>query len=93
VLALNELVAAADSPNLAVLADPAGAPVCVWEAGAREGAQLVNEPGAWAMSLLHTTDPESSQAFYGAVFDWRPEPFDAAGAQLTLWRLPRLPGR
>lgn len=32
--------------RLAVLADPAGALVCVWEAGAREGAQLVNEPQA-----------------------------------------------
>ena len=54
--------------RMAVLADPAGAPICVWEARAREGAQLVNEPRAWAMSLLHTTDPERSKAFYGAVF-------------------------
>jgi predicted enzyme related to lactoylglutathione lyase len=74
--------------RLAVLADPAGAPVSVWEARAREGAQLVNEPGAWAMSMLHTTDPGASQAFYGAVFGWEPEPFDMAGAELTLWRLP-----
>ena len=34
----------------AVLADPAGAVFCAWEAGTREGAQLVNEPGAWSMS-------------------------------------------
>src|SRR5881398_350640 len=33
--------------RMAVLADPAGAPFCVWEAGERRGAQLVNEPGAW----------------------------------------------
>lgn len=74
--------------RMAVLADPAGALVCVWEARDREGAQLVNEPRAWAMSLLQTTDPEGSKAFYGAVFGWRSEPFDAAGAQITLWRLP-----
>jgi predicted enzyme related to lactoylglutathione lyase len=74
--------------RLAVLADPAGAPFSVWEASAREGAQLVNEPGAWAMSMLHTPDPAAAQAFYGAVFGWEPEPFDMAGAALTLWRLP-----
>lgn len=74
--------------RLAVLADPAGAPFCVWEAVAREGAQVVNEPRAWAMSLLHTGDPDGANAFYGAVFGWRPEPFDAGGASLTLWRLP-----
>jgi predicted enzyme related to lactoylglutathione lyase len=73
---------------MAVIADPAGAPVCVWEGRAREGAQLVNEPSAWSMSLLHTTDPESAKAFYGAAFGWEPEPFGAAGAQITLWRLP-----
>jgi predicted enzyme related to lactoylglutathione lyase len=74
--------------RLAVLRDPAGAPVCVWEAGVREGAQLVNEPRAWAMSSLNTTDPEGAKAFYGAVFGWQAEPFGAGGAQITLWRLP-----
>jgi len=82
----------APAGRMAVLADPAGALVCAWEAGTREGAQLVNEPRAWAMSLLHTTDPESSKAFYGAVFGWRPEPFGAAGAEITLWRLPGYAG-
>lgn len=72
----------------AVLADPAGALVCVWEAKSREGAKLVNEPRAWSMSMLHTTDPEGATAFYGAVFGWRPEPFEVPGEQVTLWRLP-----
>jgi predicted enzyme related to lactoylglutathione lyase len=74
--------------RMAVLADPAGALFCVWEAKAREGAQLVNEPRAWSLSALRTTDPQSSEAFYGAVFGWQPEPFGEAGAPITLWRLP-----
>ena len=74
--------------RLAVLANPAGASVCVWEPRARAGAQLVNEPCAWAMSVLATTNLESSKAFYGDVFGWRPEEFDAAGTRMTLWRLP-----
>ncbi len=72
----------------AVLADPAGAPFCVWEPRDREGAQLVNEPRAWSMSSLHTSDPEGAKAFYGAVFGWRPEVFGAGGIDMTLWRLP-----
>ncbi|HEX8156309.1 MAG TPA: VOC family protein, partial [Solirubrobacteraceae bacterium] len=74
--------------RLAVLLDPVGAAVCVWEARAREGAQLVNEPGTWAMSSLHTTDGEGAKAFYGSVFGWQPEAFGAPEAPMTLWRLP-----
>ena len=74
--------------RLAVLADPVGAAVCVWEARAREGAQLVNEPCTWTMSSLHTTDAESAKAFYGSVFGWQPEPFGLPEAPMTVWRLP-----
>jgi uncharacterized protein len=74
--------------RMAVLVDPAGATLCIWEARGREGAQLVNEPGTWAMSSLHTSDPQGSMAFYGAVFGWQSEPFGAAGVPMTLWRLP-----
>ena len=74
--------------RLAVLSDPAGAAVCVWEARGRAGAQRVNEPGTWTMSALHTADPMAANAFYYAMFGWQPESFGPAGAQLTLWRLP-----
>lgn len=74
--------------RLAVLLDPVGAVVCLWEARAREGAQLVNEPGTWQMSALHCTDAEAANAFYGSVFGWQPEAFGPPEAQMTLWRLP-----
>ena len=75
--------------RLVVLADPAGAAIGVWEAADREGAQVINEPRAWAMSMLHTPDPEGAVAFYGEVFGWEPDVFDASGGmQVTLWRLP-----
>jgi predicted enzyme related to lactoylglutathione lyase len=70
--------------RMVVLADPSGAVLCAWEAGTREGAQIVNEPRAWAMSTLHAPDPEGAKAFYGAVFGWEPEQF----GPVTLWRLP-----
>lgn len=74
--------------RLAVLADPAGARFGVWQAGAREGAQLVNEPQTWAMNVLHTTDPEPSNAFYGAVFGWQPQPFGPPEGRSAVLRLP-----
>jgi predicted enzyme related to lactoylglutathione lyase len=67
---------------------PAGAAICVWEANAREGAQLVNEPRTWAMSSLHVKDSQAAAAFYGSVFGWRAESVGATQAPLTLFRLP-----
>ena len=74
--------------RMAVLADPAGAAFCVWEAGTREGAQVVNEPRAWSLSLLHTSDPGGSKAFYGALFGWGHEPFGGPDSPFIVWRLP-----
>lgn len=74
--------------RMAVLEDPGGAVFCAWEAGARPGAQLVNEPSAWAMSRLDTADPSAAANFYGQVFGWRTESFMAGQTQVTLWRLP-----
>jgi uncharacterized protein len=74
--------------RLAVLADPAGARFCVWEAGDREGARLINVPRAWDLSSLRTTDLDGSNAFYGSLFGWQPEAFGGSGGRVTLWRLP-----
>lgn len=86
------VVAPFDAPpagRMAVLRDPAGAFFCVWEPMDRQGAQLVNEPGAWAMSMLNTPDLRGSAAFYTAVFGWEAEAVEfGAGNEITLWRLP-----
>jgi predicted enzyme related to lactoylglutathione lyase len=85
------LTAPVDAPpagRLAVLADPAGAAFCVWEPGERKGAQLINEPGAWAMSHLTTPDPERAAAFYGALFGWTTETFGDGPDAITMLRLP-----
>jgi len=82
---------ASEEGRFAVLGDPAGAPFCVWEARDRAGAELVNEPGSWVMSSLHTPDPVGASAFYGAVFEWQSEAM-APGAPVTLFRLPDYAG-
>src|SRR5215212_2925132 len=43
---------ALDGGRIAIVADPAGATLGVWQLGEHRGAQLVNEPSAWAMSML-----------------------------------------
>ena len=80
-----------DSPGggrMVIASDPAGAVFCLWEPGGRSGAQLVNEPGAWTMSALITSDPEAARRFYGTVFGWQTDTFGLGDAQVTLWRLP-----
>jgi predicted enzyme related to lactoylglutathione lyase len=84
-LMTGPLDAGADG-SLAVVTDATGVALGLWQAAERTGAQLVNEPGTWAMSALHTPSAEAAQAFYGAVFGWQLEP--VPGAPLSLWRLP-----
>jgi predicted enzyme related to lactoylglutathione lyase len=82
--ALNVEVDFGPIGKLGVFTDPGGAAFCAWEAGDREGAQRVNEPGAWSMSALQTDDAERAARFYGAVFGWQTEAFGSA----TLFRQP-----
>lgn len=70
--------------KLGVFTDPLGATFCAWEAGHREGAQIVNEPSAWSMSALQTDDTEPAARFYAAVFGWETEAFGPA----TMFRRP-----
>ena len=80
-----------DSPGggrQAILADPAGAVFSVWEPRERHGAELVNEPSAWAMSALNTDDPEGSKRYYATVLGWETKSFDMGGAELVMWTVP-----
>jgi len=73
-----------DAGRMAVLTDPEGAALCVWEARNHRGAEVVNEHGSLNFNGLATRDSETAQAFYGAVFGWRKL---AVGAGL-MWTLP-----
>ena len=78
-----------DGGRMAIVADPAGAVLGIWQPGEHRGARVVNEPGAWAMSALSTPDPEGAEAFYGAVFGWETMAF---GDVATMFRLPGFVG-
>jgi predicted enzyme related to lactoylglutathione lyase len=56
--------------RLAVCVDPQGAEFRLWQARERLGAQLVNTPGTWNFSDLHTSNPDAAAAFYSPLFGW-----------------------
>src|SRR4051794_37886078 len=70
--------------RFAAVADPTGAVFGVWRPEGVTGAEVVNEPNAWAMSRLDTPDPERAAAFYARVFGWTTEAF----GPVTMFRLP-----
>ena len=74
---------------MAIVADPEGAVLGAWRPGKHRGAQLVNEPGAWAWSQLQAGDLDRAVAFYGAVIGWGTRTFDAGdGDAVTIWTVP-----
>jgi predicted enzyme related to lactoylglutathione lyase len=77
-----------DGGRIAIVADPAGAALGIWQPGAHRGAQLVNEPSAWAMSALSTSDPEAAKRFYRQIFGWDTASFDTGAAEIIMWRVP-----
>lgn len=62
-----------DLGRLAVVADPSGAAVGLWQPGTHRGLLTLSEPGHAAWFELHTRDHAGSLAFYGEVFGWRSE--------------------
>ncbi len=59
-----------DLGRFAVIGDPGGAGIGVWEPGTHQGFSIVDEPGAPTWFELHTRDYEKSVNFYRDVFKW-----------------------
>jgi uncharacterized protein len=60
--------------RMAVVRDPTGGVVGLWEAGSMIGAEVYNEPGGLLWEDARLTDPEAGQRFYAEVFGYT---FDA----------------
>ena len=59
-----------DAGRTAILRDPSGAELSLWEPRRHQGAGRVNEPSTWNWSNLETPDIETAKAFYGDLFGW-----------------------
>jgi predicted enzyme related to lactoylglutathione lyase len=73
-----------EAGRMAVIADPTGAVVSVWQAGAHVGAGIVNEPNAYSWNELLTSDLDAAKRFYGEVFGWDFDGMDM-GPMGTYW--------
>jgi uncharacterized protein len=70
--------------RMAVVADPEGAALCLWQAKEHRGARVVNEHGSLNFNGLATRDLQGAKAFYNAVFGWKTLEFPWG----AMWALP-----
>ncbi|HEY2947251.1 MAG TPA: VOC family protein [Micromonosporaceae bacterium] len=74
-----------DQGIMAVFADPAGAFISVWQPGAHQGVEVMQEPGSLTWAELMTSDIAAAKAFYERVFGVSTRDVDAGdGGTYTL---------
>jgi predicted enzyme related to lactoylglutathione lyase len=76
-----------DAGTMAVLQDPAGAVIAVWQPGRHQGAELANEPGSFTWNELQTRDMEAAKRFYPRVFGWGIKENPMNGGSYVEWTL------
>lgn len=59
-----------DAGRMTFLLHPAAGAIGAWQPGQHTGAELVNDPGNFTWSELHTHDVDGAKAFGAAVFGW-----------------------
>jgi predicted enzyme related to lactoylglutathione lyase len=59
-----------DVGRMAVIKDPQGAVVNVWQAKRHIGARVINEPGTMCWNELYTPDVDGARKFYSELFGW-----------------------
>jgi predicted enzyme related to lactoylglutathione lyase len=79
--------------RMAVVKDPQGASLCLWEARAHPGVQIVGEVGTLCWSELATTDADAAGRFYASLFGWALKRQETGARVYTeLWKGPRPAG-
>ena len=69
--------------RMAVVQDPTGGVLALWQPRDSIGAEIVNGPGALTLNQLNTPDPEWARDFYARLFAWRVE--SVAGGERPYW--------
>ena len=65
--------------RVAVVVDPTGAAIGLWEARSSIGAERVNGPGCLTSNELATDDVDAASKFYRELFGWSIEEVDTGG--------------
>ena len=71
----------------AVIADPSGARVGLWQAQGFSGAEVVNETGTWTWSDLLTRETDAASEFFEGLFGWKTERVVDIYASFTMGEL------
>jgi uncharacterized protein len=75
------------SGRVAVLIDPTGADVWLWQPAGFNGAQVIGEPGAMCWNELDARDIDTAKAFYASVFGWQTATIPYQGNDCLAWVL------
>src|SRR6267143_744602 len=75
-----------DVGRMAVIQDPQGAVVALWQARKHVGAGVLDEPGALCWTELMTTDTNAASRFYTGLFGWTAEAMPMGPAAYTLFK-------
>lgn len=73
--------------RVAVVVDPAGAELWLWQPAGFNGAQLIDESSTMCWNELGARDVEAASAFYRAVFGWTTAGIDYQGSDCLAWIL------
>ncbi|MEE9414045.1 MAG: VOC family protein [Acidimicrobiales bacterium] len=76
-----------ESGQMAVVVDPTGAVICLWQAGDHIGAELVNQQGTLAWNELQTSDVGAATTFYKELFGWNCQVMDMGMGDYTIFEL------
>jgi uncharacterized protein len=77
-----------DVGRMAVLADPAGAVIALWQPKEHIGAEVVNEHGALTWNELVTPDPGAVAGFYETVLGWNAQTAPMPTGDYTVFFVP-----
>ncbi|MCE9530599.1 MAG: VOC family protein [Planctomycetes bacterium] len=72
--------------RMAVLSDPTGAAISLWQPKQHHGVEIWGEEGAFCWSELMTSDTAAATKFYTALFGWKTKVSEGAGFPYTHWQ-------
>ena len=76
----------AEHGRMAVLSDPTGAVISLWQAKQHQGVGLWGEVGAFCWSELMTRDTAAATSFFTALFGWKTKVSDTTSFPYTHWQ-------
>jgi predicted enzyme related to lactoylglutathione lyase len=76
-----------DAGRMAIIADPAGGVIALWQPNLMIGASVIDEPNSFGWVELNSRDTAKAEAFYTEVFGWTAHTSDMGGMTYTEFKL------